>query len=120
MAAPAQAPRQAEPMRGTVTSGLPRAFTTPTTHSARLGHKAPLSPGQKTQHCLSPQKYNKGHRKKAPWGQTAWAYGPLGERGFTSSKRVAHAWPEGPFILSDRGPFCVLFSHLVLRQSLPI
>lgn len=113
MAAPAQAPRQAEPMRGTVTSGLPRAFTTPTTQSAWATRHHCL-PGRRHS-IVCPLKTTTRDTERRLLGDRQ--PGPSGGGGFTSSNRVAHAWPEGPFILTDRGPFCVLFSRLVLRQN---
>lgn len=99
------------PMRDVGTSGLPRAHTMPTTHSACLGHKGPLSPGQRTQPYLSPRDY-KGH--------TARAYGPLG-RSLRATGWWPMLWPQGPFIVTAiEAHSACLFSYFVLRQSLPV
>lgn len=95
-------------MRGMGTAGLPRVYTTPTTHRACLGHKAPLFPGQKTQPCLSHQDYNRGHRKKAALGTDSLGLRTSGE--FNNYRMVA------PRVHGYRGPFC-MFAFLCCFET---
>lgn len=105
-------------MRGMGTSGLPRAHTTPTTHSACLGHKAPLSPGQKTQPYLSPQDYQ-GHRKKAALGTDSLGLQTSGKE-FMSYRMVANAVAKGDLRgHCNRGPFCMLLFLFCSETKFP-
>lgn len=111
MAAPAQAPSQAEPVRHMVTSTpghTPQRFPGPQNTTVSRAEDTAL---------FVPQDY-KRHREKGALGTDSLGLWASGEES-NSYRMVAKAWPKGPSMFIDRGPFCMIIFPFCFETKSP-